>query len=79
MYLWQIVATMRTVVIIIVAAKNEVGILNLFLVIVVVAVAGNMAAIMEVADNMSRTFQKFEPAPRRGEPEIIRQTPDYFL
>ena len=46
---------------------------------VVVAFAGNMAAIMEVADNMSRTFQKFEPAPRRGEPEISRQTPDYFL
>jgi serine/threonine-protein phosphatase 2A catalytic subunit len=41
--------------------------------------SGNMAAIMEVADNMSRSFQKFEPAPRRGEPEISRQTPDYFL
>ena len=41
--------------------------------------AGNMAAIMEVADNMTRAFQKFEPAPRRGEPEISRQTPDYFL
>lgn len=31
---------------------------------------GNMAAIMEVADDMNRTFQKFEPAPRRGEPEV---------
>lgn len=40
---------------------------------------GNMAAIMEVADDMSRKFQKFEPAPRRGEPEASRQTPDYFL
>mmetsp|Transcript_37018 Transcript_37018/g.109118 ORF Transcript_37018/g.109118 Transcript_37018/m.109118 type:complete len:313 (+) Transcript_37018:170-1108(+) len=40
---------------------------------------GNMAAIMEVADDMSRAFQKFEPAPRRGEPEASRQTPDYFL
>ncbi len=29
-----------------------------------------MAAIMEVADDMNRTFQKFEPAPRRGEPEV---------
>ena len=38
-----------------------------------------MAAIMEVADNMTRAFQKFEPAPRRGEPEVSRQTPDYFL
>mmetsp|Transcript_34386 Transcript_34386/g.61989 ORF Transcript_34386/g.61989 Transcript_34386/m.61989 type:complete len:307 (-) Transcript_34386:401-1321(-) len=40
----------------------------------------NLAAIMEVHDNMERTFQKFEPAPRRGEPEVpARSTPDYFL
>ncbi len=32
---------------------------------------GNMAAIMEVADDMTRSFQKFEPAPRRGEPEVF--------
>ncbi len=31
---------------------------------------GNMAAIMEVADDLSKSFQKFEPAPRRGEPEV---------
>ncbi|GIL56421.1 hypothetical protein Vafri_11790 [Volvox africanus] len=44
---------------------------------------GNLAAIMEVSDDMSRTFQKFEPAPRRGEPETVFRaggtTPDYFL
>jgi hypothetical protein len=34
---------------------------------------GNLAAIMEVSDDMSRTFQKFEPAPRRGEPEVRGQ------
>jgi hypothetical protein len=47
------------------------------------AAAGNMAAIMEVADDLSRSFQKFEPAPRRGEPESGASTmgtrPDYFL
>ena len=40
---------------------------------------GNMAAIMEVADDLTRTFQKFDPAPRRGEPEVGKNTPDYFL
>mmetsp|Transcript_1068 Transcript_1068/g.1731 ORF Transcript_1068/g.1731 Transcript_1068/m.1731 type:complete len:323 (+) Transcript_1068:143-1111(+) len=45
---------------------------------------GNMAAIMEVSDDVvTRTFQKFEPAPRRGEPESGASTlgtrPDYFL
>jgi hypothetical protein len=41
--------------------------------------AGNLAAIMEVSENMTKSFQKFEPAPRRGEPEVTRRTPDYFL
>ena len=44
--------------------------------------AGNMAGIMEVADNMTHNFQKFEPAPRRGEPEAASgggTRPDYFL
>lgn len=45
--------------------------------------SGNMAAIMEVSDDMSKTFQKFEPAPRRGEPESAQSMagtrPDYFL
>lgn len=40
---------------------------------------GNLAAIMEVSEDMTRNFQKFEPAPRRGEPEPSRRTPDYFL
>lgn len=31
---------------------------------------GNLAAIMEVSDTMDKAFQKFEPAPRRGEPEV---------
>ena len=32
--------------------------------------AGNMAAIMEVNETMSKKFLQFEPAPRRGEPEV---------
>mmetsp|Transcript_5962 Transcript_5962/g.20314 ORF Transcript_5962/g.20314 Transcript_5962/m.20314 type:complete len:262 (+) Transcript_5962:185-970(+) len=40
---------------------------------------GNMAAIMEIDESMKRTFLQFEPAPRRGEPEVTRRTPDYFL
>lgn len=48
-----------------------------------VGCAGNMAAIMEVSDDMSKSFQKFEPAPRRGEPEsaasMAGTRPDYFL
>ena len=39
--------------------------------------AGNLAAIMEVTETMAKTFQTFEPAPRRGEPEVSRRTPDY--
>eukprot|EP00798_Chlamydomonas_sp_ICE-L_P017624 gene17624-23965_t len=34
---------------------------------------------MEVADDLTKSFQKFEPAPRRGEPEVGRSMPDYFL
>jgi len=40
---------------------------------------GNMASILEVDDNMGHTFIQFEPAPRRGEPDVTRRTPDYFL
>lgn len=40
---------------------------------------GNLAAILELTEGMGRKFQKFEPAPRRGEPEVARKTPDYFL
>jgi hypothetical protein len=31
---------------------------------------GNMAAIMEVSETMRKGFLQFEPAPRRGEPEV---------
>ncbi|PPR84812.1 hypothetical protein GOBAR_AA35902 [Gossypium barbadense] len=40
---------------------------------------GNMASILEVDDCKGHTFIQFEPAPRRGEPDVIRRTPDYFL
>ncbi|KAF4350142.1 hypothetical protein G4B88_019271 [Cannabis sativa] len=40
---------------------------------------GNMASILEVDDCKNHTFIQFEPAPRRGEPDVTRRTPDYFL
>ncbi|CAL9147848.1 unnamed protein product [Musa hybrid cultivar] len=40
---------------------------------------GNMASIMEVDECKGQTFIQFEPAPRRGEPDVTRRTPDYFL
>uniref|UniRef100_A0A061R0T6 Serine/threonine-protein phosphatase n=1 Tax=Tetraselmis sp. GSL018 TaxID=582737 RepID=A0A061R0T6_9CHLO len=40
---------------------------------------GNQAAVMELDENMREKFHQFEPAPRRGEPEVTRRTPDYFL
>jgi len=40
---------------------------------------GNQAAIMILDENMKAEFQKFDPAPRQGEPNITRRTPDYFL
>ncbi|KAK4373769.1 hypothetical protein RND71_004446 [Anisodus tanguticus] len=40
---------------------------------------GNMASILEVDDFNGHTFIQFEPAPRRGEPDVTRRTPDYFL
>uniref|UniRef100_A0A453IVC2 protein-serine/threonine phosphatase n=1 Tax=Aegilops tauschii subsp. strangulata TaxID=200361 RepID=A0A453IVC2_AEGTS len=40
---------------------------------------GNMASILEVDDCNAHTFIQFEPAPRRGEPDVTRRTPDYFL
>ena len=33
-------------------------------------VTGNMAAILEVTEDMDKAFQKFDPAPRRGEAEV---------
>ena len=37
------------------------------------------AAIMELDDSLKYSFLQFDPAPRRGEPHVTRQTPDYFL
>jgi serine/threonine-protein phosphatase 2A catalytic subunit len=40
---------------------------------------GNQAAIMEVDENMGRTFVQFDPAPRRGESNVRKHTIEYFL
>lgn len=40
---------------------------------------GNMAAILEIGDNMDQNFLQFDPAPRQVEPDSTRRTPDYFL
>eukprot|EP00210_Caulerpa_lentillifera_P006413 g6126.t1 len=40
---------------------------------------GNMAAIMETGEKLEKSFQQFDPAPKRGELDVIRRTPDYFL
>jgi serine/threonine-protein phosphatase 2A catalytic subunit len=40
---------------------------------------GNMAAIMEVDDKMGYAFVQFDPAPRRGVPNIGKHPVDYFL
>ena len=40
----------------------------------------NEAGIMEVYENcIKKEFYRFDPAPRRGEQQIMRKTPDYFL
>ena len=39
----------------------------------------NEAAFMEVDENLNPTFYRFDPAPRRGEPQMMKKTPDYFL
>ena len=36
---------------------------------------GNEAAIMEIDEHMKYTFLQFDPAPRRGKPEVTRRTP----
>ena len=40
---------------------------------------GNMAAILEIGENMDQNFLQFDPAPRQIEPDATRKTPDYFL
>ncbi|KAL5055953.1 hypothetical protein RYX36_036635 [Vicia faba] len=40
---------------------------------------GNMAAILEIGENMDQNFLQFDLAPRQIEPDTTRKTPDYFL
>jgi serine/threonine-protein phosphatase 2A catalytic subunit len=40
---------------------------------------GNQAAIMEVDDTLRMNYIQYEPAPRKGEPQVTRRAPDYFL
>jgi len=40
---------------------------------------GNEAGIMELDEHMNQTFLVFDPAPRRGEANVTKKTPDYFL
>lgn len=40
---------------------------------------GNQAAIMELDDSLKYSFLQFDPAPRRGEIQVTRKIPDYFL
>ena len=40
---------------------------------------GNLAAILEIGQNMDQNFLQFDPAPRQLEPDTTRKTPDYFL
>ena len=37
---------------------------------------GNMAAILEIGENMEQNFLQFDPAPRQIEPDTTRRTPD---
>jgi len=40
---------------------------------------GNLAAMIEVDENMKSTYMQFDPNPRRGEVNLAKKTPDYFL
>lgn len=40
---------------------------------------GNLAGIMEVDEYLECNLQTFEPAPVKGEPNITKRVPDYFL
>ena len=40
---------------------------------------GNLAGIMEFNEHMESQFFQFDPAPRRGETQVSKKTPDYFL
>lgn len=40
---------------------------------------GNQAAMIEVDEHMKQTYMQFDPSPRRGEANLAKKTPDYFL
>ena len=40
---------------------------------------GNLAGIMDIDEHMNHCFYTFDPAPRRGETQVSKKTPDYFL
>jgi len=40
---------------------------------------GNQAAIMELDEKMNQSFLQFDPAPRKGEPDVSRRIPSYFV
>jgi len=40
---------------------------------------GNQAAILEIDENSNMNYLQFDAAPRRGEPNLAKRTPDYFL
>jgi serine/threonine-protein phosphatase 2A catalytic subunit len=40
---------------------------------------GNLAGLLELDEHMNRCFFQFDPAPRRGEAQVSKKAPDYFL
>jgi len=34
---------------------------------------------MEVDDNLKLNYLQYESAPKKGEPQVTRRAPDYFL
>lgn len=40
---------------------------------------GNLAGMLELDEHMHKCFFTFDPAPRRGEAQVSKKTPDYFL
>mmetsp|Transcript_12551 Transcript_12551/g.14472 ORF Transcript_12551/g.14472 Transcript_12551/m.14472 type:complete len:315 (+) Transcript_12551:38-982(+) len=40
---------------------------------------GNQAAIMEVDEALRTNYLQFDPAPRKGDPNVQKRVPDYFL
>lgn len=40
---------------------------------------GNQAAIMEFDEQARQNYVQFDPAPKKGENNVLKRTPDYFL